>query len=538
MVAVTQDLRWPFIGDSVTLEASSLSGDQARFQLTARPSASKIDLYDAGKLNYLQSAGDRRCTIKPDADGYYTIRCIDENVTVNAPHYSNDGGVGQSVGIATATVVASASYTLYVGRVCRRSIGFAPNNVELQVHAHSSSSTHGVLTYKSGTAYAPTLKGATTDRARLAIRGTAVVSAVGAIGGSSYAGSSALIGWDNVISTSESTKLGWTLTKLNFHVCESLLYVHNLANAVGDITEADATNLASLITLTNDIKNKYIAHRADDALQHQCADSINYALLADLTAGTTTAGCVLTHLASRNIFEGHIKTVVNDLSNFDSTLGRPTSLSLVHYPPGDWLSRLTVRISVGATLASAIAATNNMSAKYTQHHEYCAAAPLKAPYHSTIAYDGVATSSLRLAAGIPINAMQYVETINNALNCWQAHVTNTVYANGASATFHTAQDYSSRVDTLPRAASEDLQSAVALREILDHMIDRHVKIGSATIFHTIAIASSSLWNNVPTGAEKIAVRYYDASSDQSGVVPLNENEAAAKLTMIAGWEKV
>jgi len=540
MVDISQDVRWPFPGDVVTLQAASVAGDRVRYKLTAKPDASALELWSTAGANWLVPAGDTRAVITPDVDGCYTVHGVDEDVTVNAMHYSNDGGTGLSKGTATSTAVASATHVINVGVDVRRPVGFQPNAIELRIKAHSSGSTHGALTWHAGVSYAPILTGASTDRARTAMAATAVGSAMAAMGGTGYAGTAALVAWSSVVASSEIRQVCWTLCKVNTHAVASTITVHHATEIGQTVTAADAAAKTGLVAVLNDVLAKYETHRKSSGGSlhaHYLGDTSNVASgLSPLSTTVSTAACVERLVVLRGHFEAHAVLVFNDVSQYDPMNEAGGSLG-VHNAPGDWTTRCTVRTSAStATLASACAGGNDLKAKYNTHRTYAdGGTVIESGYQTPTG----ALSSYMLQAGFPVDWAGCVETINKQLDVWQAHVKNTRHTTGSAATIHGAAEWTSRTDTIPRVAQDDVAGAVQAREYLDHMIDRHVrvKMAGATEIHGTS-CTGGLWTHAPAGAARVHLAYQDSIQQASAAAPPNENQAAAYLIQRAGWEKV
>jgi len=402
-----------------------------------------LELYDADQQNYLQARGEDSATIVPDEDGYYTITCLDETVTVNVQHFSNDGGVGLSKGIASATTVASASHTLWVGRVMQRRLGLSPDNVTLTVHVHASGATTGVMTYYAGAGYAPTLTGATTDKSALAVQASGVTSALAYYGGYGYPGASNLVyvgsGEPNFFEYGK-TLFARLLLGFNQHVFYTTNKVHDAVDAANSMSAVAApTTEPTLIAYVNTFRAKAIAHFAlgTGAAHPNGADTTNVigATCGSLSTAITRIVDIRTNVSAHEILH----------------------TSEAHHTPGDRSSGSIMPYQVLQANESTAAACTYAVTVASAFDNHLGITTISTTYHA-------ATGSVNIASvSTPQDLPDLIEKANDLANRIEAHAQNRNIETGSAAGFHSQKDYGCKV---PLRANDALSVIETLESTL------------------------------------------------------------------------
>lgn len=526
MVNVAQDNRWPFAGDVVTLTATGATGNRARFKLVSKPPESGLQLWDDAEQNWL-SGTEKTATIQPDADGTYEITCVDYTVSPNVPHYKSHGATGASIGVEAVATNATTSYSLHIGRKVTRALGTGTHACIVTLHAHhyaGNSPSAGVLTYYAGPSFAAKLSDGSTDIAKQAMRATSVAQAMATIGASGYAGTNALVAWEDVINSSAIDSLGWTILRFNTHVQAGDLRVHNVADSgsTSAVSTAGIATLPDLVTRLNDFGSAYTVHRSRSVSVHSVADSVNLATGSALASGANTAACILRYQHLRSTYNAHIRALFNSVDPASYT-------QFVHVDGAGHLDEDTP--SVVVTLLGCQIATRTLCQKYTAHRARGATALVASAYHNA----GTGATDSHYAPGRPKDMATYAAAINEALSVLHDHVTNVNPLTGATEAYHTSADWDSRADWIPRATEGDLGSCLQAHEMLDHMLNRHIAASGAV--HARGL-STGAWTMALTGIAKVHADFHDAIVAASAATPANENIATSKLVKLGGFVKV
>jgi hypothetical protein len=537
MVAVVQDLKWPFPGDKVTLTATSQTGNRARFYLATKPTESTLELWDFEKQNWFDGT-DKNAWFTPDTDGTYGVTCVDTTISVNPPHYDGHGATGSGIGVGVVTTNATTNHTVYVGAILTRQVGFPPDNVTVTVRSHAiGTASYGCLTYYAGTVYAPTLSGATTDLAKQSVRSTAVVSAMAAIGASGYAGTSLMLPWGSVIDSTPFDSILYALGRFNNHTHTTSHIVH-LLEADGGATSAVATaafsTLASAIARINAWVAAWPIHKARTTyggdppplnIVHSPADTYTATVAALATSANTSA--LAAHYSScANRFNYHLAIVPTTATS------AVVSMNLVHYAPGDSIREVTETAPTG--LPSACTAIRTLCQQYMKHRTRYGTNVVTGStnYHSTSAAQTLFLNMKNVA-----DWGQACYVINTMLDALDYHVLNKEYPGGTSTVFHTSTSAGGfgRTDTIPRASPSDRDSILLAMEAFDRAFAIHIAAGSPT--HTIS-TNNGVWRKTPTGVALVHRRFTDELLSSTGTAPVNENAGSAKLIKFGGFSKV
>ena len=526
MTSIVRDTQWPFVGDSVTLTATGMTGNRALFGIVSKPPASALELYRTGSTDFLAGT-EKTVTIKPDADGTYVIGALDCTVTTNPPHYDGHGSTGASIGVETIATNAVQLYTLRVGRKLETPIGYSPHVATLSLLAHGDSAlttTAGVLTYVAGEGYAPKLVSAATDRAALAARSTAVVNALAEIGGTGYAGTNLLVGWQSVIGSSVVTDIGWSVRRFNSHIQATKISVHKVADAAGStaVSTAAFATLASCESRMGDLQTAYELHRQIAPTVHDDADAVN--TMSAYGGASTTAAVATYTLTNAGVFNAHIRTVYPDIDNTGN---------LVHYAPGGGIDAVSVTAVV--SLSSLCTRARTLCQKYMEHR-----ARNDATYFMGDGYHQAA-SSWTYSAARPYTYADAANAINELLAMLHSHATNVNYDTGSATTYHDSPDWRARTDIIPRANADDVASIVQAKAVFDKILSDHAGRLSTSDVHTggsTVAANLYFWQPTQYGIDRIHAAFYSTINTAATTTPANENMAAAKLVMLAGFKKV
>lgn len=526
--SVSVSPRYAFPSDVVSLHAVITVGNRCRFQLTAKPLLSNLDLYDASKANWLTSKGALDGEFTPDVDGVFTVTAVEETVIANPKHYSTHGSVGGSIGVETITTVGTQAVSVLVGAVLTRAIGITPDTMLITTHAHCAKhagfapSTYGVLTYYADQSRCAQLSEPTTDRARIAMQDATVATNLAAIGGSisatAYSGTSDAIDFTSVIDPTPLASIGWLISVFNQHVVPTPLECHHLTDVANTITAGAAVvgNLATLIALLDDLLATINAHMATFGGVHNDADTLYTMPWSALGGGASLAQAIARAAAMAPYVQGHFKYTIMAL---DTT-------AHVHHGAGDYLDPLITTIATDDTTACAVA--NDMATKYELHRLIDVV---------TAGYHAIAGGSDSLFQGDrPRTMAQLPAAVNELMAAFQDHCLNVEHTTGTPTVYHTELDYGGRTDDLPRAAAGDIQTALNLYEMLLPRIMAHFALGGST--HAVAVdVANSAWYRQNRGVGKITEAFQAAMQTASPTVPAGENNAVAWMTMIGGFKK-
>lgn len=515
----------------MSLSAVVTVGNRCRFQLTAKPLLSELDLYDASKANWLTSKGALDGEFTPDVDGVYTITAVEETVAANPKHYSTHGSTGGSIGVETITTVGTQAVTVLVGAVLQRVIGVIPDTMIFKAYVHCAThagfapTTYGALSYYADQSRCPSLSEPTTDRARIAMQDTTVASELATLGGSinatHYTGTSDAIDYITMIDITPLDSIGWAISVFNDHLDQNPLEIHHVAGDAGNaIVAADAAvgNLASQKALINDLLAKVQAHLSTGGTFHDNADTIfDMSAITALGGGATLADCIAKANQICPYIWGHMMQTILALD----------AVARVHKGAGDWKNPLTAIVCTNE--ATMVAMINDAKAKYTLHR---AEATLGA-YHAI--FPGGVTTCFQ--GDRPRTVAQIPAAITELLGAFQDHCLNIEHTTGTSTGYHTQIDYGGKTDDLPRAAAGDIETALNLFEILIPRMMDHFGKGAPTHAITVDVANSD-WYRQNRGVGKITAAFEAALKTSSPSTPSGENTAVAWMTMLGGFKKI
>lgn len=516
MVSVAQDVDFAFAGEPVILEASSLSGDRARFKLTSKPYDSGLTLYDDNEENYLQILDDgngQRSKFEPDVPGTYVFTCVDENVSTNVKHFSNDGGTGESKGLATATVVASATYTLRVGEVLQRQFGLEGDQVTLTVHSHNNGSAiSGVMTYYAGKGFCGTLTGSTSPTMDLAMRSTGVTDVMAYYGMSSgYTDTHAVLDWPDFFQKSE-TQLSYIATGFNKHVETSSTGVHDTGDGANSMSAVSKpSSVGTLVSYTNTMRGKVIAHFA-------LATGAAHPFGADTTNAITVATC--TNLSTARLLLNDIRTQI-----IGHKILRTTE---AHYPPGDNEEDTLLPWKVPNANDNTAAVITYATSIASAWDDHLPLTTIATSYHTATG----SHNDMIARTGVGWDELQ--ELANECADKLEAHAQNRKWDTGSAASYHTAVDKSSVV---PFRASDRLTTV----QLIDHLhwaYLNHIIYGQGA-WHGGASAQNAGDGYVtPSGATtRLQHALLDRLDARSTSTPPNTLEGVTNLINLASFSK-
>lgn len=260
-----------------------------------------LDLTTAREDIRLKVASDQTASFVPDAPGKYVLRAYDVTEYRFLPHYGghipatgevaeldNEEGALPAYAGGTAQA-ASADLTIWVAEDVSFTIGVEPDTAVLTVRTFAD-------TIDQSDPKLVKLVAADTKLAKIAATSRDVILSVDAIRQLSAPyttttfAKDALIGWGTIDGASPSPRLWDMITAFSVHRTQTISYTtHTAADATNLIAAASATDLATSITLLNDIRAKYEAHRVLTAGSvHIGADAVN-AVTAPVCTDFTTA---------------------------------------------------------------------------------------------------------------------------------------------------------------------------------------------------------------------------------------------------------
>jgi hypothetical protein len=532
MVAVVQDLKWPFAADKVTLVATSMTGNRARFYLASKPRESGLALWDFEQQNWFDGT-DKNAWFSPDVDGSYGITCVDTTVSVNAPHYDGDGATGSGVGVGLITTNGTTTHTVYVGATLQRSIGISPHTATLSLKGHTTSTaSYGVMTYYAGSGYAPVLTGAVTDVAKQALRATSVVSAMAAIGASGYSGSLSLLTWQSVVTYEQEGpraagyyNLADAVSRMQdrvvSHVLAQTMTVHG-GSAGTAVATAALGSLASCITRMNSFRTVFNTHRvATAAAAHWYPDTFD--IIVSGCTGVATATLASRYAASYALaFKDHAEA-----GPLVTPAWYASTYRVVHLYRGDLTNTISA-ITTPVSIASCCTVIRTLCQKYCAH---IITTSVTATYHVHSMYAWSA-----LVGATPTTLADIAAKVNTTLDVLHHHASNKAYPGGTAATYHTIKDFAAYTDTVPRASPDDLGTTIRAFEMCEYLFTKHVARGSTSGVHTLS-TTTGWWVKTPTGVELVHHKFLDSIDDMDAISPANENVPTTKLIKIGGFEK-
>jgi hypothetical protein len=454
------------------------------------------------------------------------------------PHYDGHGATGASIGVETLTTNATTTYTLHVGRVLTRDIGAGEHRCTLQLRAHhytGTSPSAGVMTYNAGESYAPILTAGTSERAKMAMRASGVTDALAAIGGTGYAGSGYLVGWQSVIDTAAVTRLVTFIRQYNSHIETWRMSVHDTSlddYSTSAVATTAVANLAAARTRINDWIVAYGKHRAKTAGRvsgeiHNVADTLNTAP-ASLTGTESTAATITKFGSCATVFNSHISQVWLSASS--------AWLDFVHRAPGGSVDEVQTT-PLFPDESSLCTSVRTLCQKLMIHRSRWQNDAVTSTYHAatTAATNGYFQPYDITLASYRVGLDALADTVNELLGRFQSHVTNKDHGTGASAATHTIPDWRARTDAIPRASTGDLASVMNAFELLEHKFQLHIT--STGGVHSTT-GNNGAWRTTYTGVQTISTEFHDALNSATAATPPNENEAAARLVQLGGFVKV
>lgn len=545
---ISRDARYPSAGQTIAILATFNAGNRFRCYLYDKPAASALVVSDPTDPTYLP---DNKFT--PDVAGVFTIRVVEELVTVRVSHFSNDVGkhVWDPPGTVPAAVVIVTpidqdpdpavtrcyqTYYVTVGAVVTRAIGIAPDTCTVTMLATTNEATspwyltptRGVLTAKYDRTRAAALSTPTSDRARIAMGSSTVSAAVRDIGGNGGVGyvygeraceSVIILSWDDVIDSGIIDSFGWTIRRMNQHITRDVLDVHGAADAANTITSAVGAvgDAGSQVTRLNDIAATLALHAANNpGAYHHDADTVATAALAaiaPLAAGATLAQRVDRTNVLFDIVDNHLtreRLTLDAVAYAHDDVADNHLDFATHYPAFDE--------------SSAVLSMNATATGYESHRTRVNV--VAAGYHVIL---GTTDNTYNTAR--PVSKATYISAVCTALNIWNCHLQNINPTTSASVGYHAEPD-SVRTDTI--GGPTDYASAIAAHEALDWSIAAHAAKGSPV--HGSAWAGYAKWK--PRGMAKIHDAFRTAMQAAAPTIPSGENYASAQMIAVGGWKSV
>jgi hypothetical protein len=260
-----------------------------------------LDLTTAREDIRLPVASDHTASFVPDAPGKYVLRAYDVTQYRFLPHYGghipatgevaeldNEEAALPAYAGGTAQA-ASADLTVWVAEDVVFTIGVEPDTAVLTVRTFSD-------TIDQSDPKLVKLVAADTKLAKIAATSRDVILSVDAIRQLSAPyttttfAKDALIGWGTIDGASPSPRLWDMITAFTTHKTQTFSYTtHSGADATNTIAAASATDLATSITLLNDLRAKYELHRVKTSgSTHIGADAVN-TISAPVCTDFTTA---------------------------------------------------------------------------------------------------------------------------------------------------------------------------------------------------------------------------------------------------------
>lgn len=496
----THDIRYPVVGQPLTLSCTISAGNRYRTRLTSAPPGSTIELYSAANANYL---ADNRFT--PDVSGVYRVEYVEETNAVVVPHHSTDFGGADARGVVTTTVESTVTLELAVAGYDTREIGVAPDSCTLGVWATRSSwsgaGDDGVISAYADQAHAPQLYDGRSDNAKIALRDDAVMRALADIGGATRGWTTysvgdrapieteAIIPYADVVDTEILTSFADTAKAINSHIrppdgmVANQIEVHANSDITNPVTNPACTvgNEPSQRVLLAELLVCITAHAANNGgLYHHDADSV--------LAGLVFAPPPLPNpssLTQRIVFANWLFDII------DGHFARKwlTSTSYVHLGGGDQHMDYAAKYPAYDE-TTVVALANEMRTKYETHRTLLIA--VAAPYHNL---NG--TANVCFNETMPGDRDGFVKAVATLLTVLNRHVTN-IDEQGAAAQWHSTADTVCRTDTIP--GPTDYVSALNAFEALRHLFAQHVAKGATT--HAAAW-SAGYWAVRPRGAEAV-----------------------------------
>ncbi|MFA4900900.1 MAG: hypothetical protein WC563_15385 [Brevundimonas sp.] len=547
ITSTTRDVRYPAPGDKVTLNCVYTVGNRFRTKLTNKPIDSALETYEAAKENYL--VGN---TITPDVVGCYTVTFVEETSTIPVPHFSNDTGAGQCVEVVTA--VATSAHAITVAGKVKRQIGFAPDDVTLELYAtvddFAGGTTGGALTRYTDATRSPRLTNPGGDAAKIAMATDYVARHVAEIGG---------YGNETALSTVKSYKYGdrtdqiapvmsylriedatilesfaWTIVRLNEHTQNVGIAVHNVIDAANVITSPVGVvgDEPSQRILLNETLVDLAAHAAiGGGGAHANADTVCTgwcALYAPLPNPSTVQERIDRTLVLFDLMDEHMtrtQILVTAQVPYVHRDAADEHLDYdAYYPPHDE--------------TTAVACMNHMRTRFgctgaPAATEHLGRAVITAAYHNIPGgWDSYYGDTM------PSDSAGLIVGVRKALQVFQAHVTNIEFTSGVTVLYHAAAggvtatpDWGSRSDVIP--GPSDYVGAINALEALNWLLALHSNNGTPT--HSMRY--QGVWKKRARGIEAIHHAFRTAVTYTGTTVGAAENAAYARLIVGGGFSK-
>jgi len=292
---LSQDLVYPMTGEVVTLRArNGTAGNRIRWRLASKPADSSLVVYSAQDSGpWLGGKQDNFAELAPDTHGTYVLTAVEETFDSDIPHFHGQGSASLNP-VEHWTVATTEDYTVYVGLEVERRIGVAPHQATVKAWLTASGpATEGVLTAWFDPGRAPRIHSPTTDVANAAMGASEVVAHLARIGGAGYTGSSDLVVADGTGSGflySPFTILALLELHFNSHRVNTTNAIHGAADAADKIGLALPTTEALLITYCNTFRTNYGVHITKGGPTHPTGADLTNVLAA--AAAADLAGCV------------------------------------------------------------------------------------------------------------------------------------------------------------------------------------------------------------------------------------------------------
>ena len=544
---VVRDIEWPFVGDTVKLSTVGTVGQRTRYRLTGKPDASAMALFDVKLQNYNITG---QFTV--DADGTYTIVADDEKVSVNVPHYSNQGGPGLNTGGETYSIDTSTTYTLHVGRVLEREIGISPHTCTIQVHAHNGTD---VLTESAGADLCPTLINPSGDVASMAIQSTEVKAVMALWGGIGWTGASTAQteAWTQIAWASPYAQLQNLVAAFAAHIFTKTGEVHNGNTATHVITKANAVpgaGLAGLIDLLNDLLIQIESHRLQfnntynaGTNGHQTPDDVNTGLsgVFPLVFGIAVQGdCDIRANLIKSVYNAHVKQIYPS-TGYTPILSGPY-MDTVHGDGraggGGGFCPTIASQAAGIDVCSTVNASNNatccalanaLKVSYMLHQSRNNLTNALA-YHGLDPNDGTGSKVWWLQY-LQTTTQGYIDGVARLMDAMDLHFANKD-DDGAETLWHTGPDTSNWLSQFPRPAT--FQDAIRSHELCQSRFYSHLAAGG--VVHPRTTNSAGATALIPYSGVGLIQEMFLQWCWAPPTVPPGQQTGVANLVTVGGWD--
>ena len=534
------DVLYPFVGQTVTINAEISVGNRYRCKLISKPFDSAIELFDDARDNYIV-----RNRFTPDVAGRYYFTICEETVGANPPRFSNDLGLatghaapGEVRGVESVALVSSLAFTVTVGERVTRELGIAPDTVTLEGWTHTlrdsgagsfpdplANEDGGLITHYIDSTKSPRLLKADTTPAQIAAQSVAVAEAVRDIGGAistsyvygtRYGEDHAIMPW-NRIAFDPIVEFGWTAQRFNTHIVANAIGVHTAADVTNTLTDAVGAPLATQIAFLNAAVTAFTGHvqLVGAGPCHAAADTLTLAdIPAALAAGSTQEECIDRTNLLWWILDEHLTRI---WPAHTSTL----AAAAVH-PAGDArLNDVTYPLAIDAT--TAVSRQGAIKSLYGNH--IARTGYTMGPYHAN-----VATSAEQYTDALPDNRDAYVAAVGVLYDKLRAHLGN-MSAAGVSTAYHTAID--NTLSALRDGKPSSFEEAVKYHETINWILATHAFKGAPV--HQASYPCG--WRPTVHGIEAVHHAYRTELLSAAATVPPNEVYASSKLVMLGGFKK-